>query len=558
MTGRVTAAIALLFTVAALAQEPPAPAPAPAPQPAPAETQQPANHDEFTQEVYFGKQFADMKDYAAAYKHFANADALQPDNPGVLYNMGVLLAKAGRYSEAQSKVDRYNQLYPNGAEKALIRSLQFALNFQRELQKQRQADQSYSELFTRGRFFYSRNDLTVALKQFQDAEQQRPADAAAVFNQAVIFEKMGDFAKAAERFHRYGDLEADADAKTSAQQRLLLLESEIEDMKVKIVCAFCGYRLHLGALWCPRCWHGPYLTTQPVWSSRPCVEGASATRTTYASANFAKNDTLPCLFDGSLREALRYSPAKQRMIQDARKAEGWTYNGEIIQGLRDQLRYVQGPEYLERIIAPATGETLNFVAHKSGETWLLDREEMLIDGIKFTSRYSFDPQNRISQQIVDYQNTAGCNHLITMTATYKYNGDVFTGATIRGGYEGFVPEGSPKMDWTVNVAETYDANGRVTREDVALATMEKKYMSKPVGKLRDELSNFYDGWHVNQPIANIMTKGDICALSGTAYVGNPIDLRPFYAMSPNLGMVLPLGVTKASVALTYPDSFSAR
>jgi len=71
--------------------------------------------EEFVKAVYFGKKFADRKDYAAAYENYAKADALQPDVPAVLYNMGVLLARTGRFSEAQSKVDRYNQLFPNGA-----------------------------------------------------------------------------------------------------------------------------------------------------------------------------------------------------------------------------------------------------------------------------------------------------------------------------------------------------------------------------------------------------------------------------------------------------------
>src|ERR1700720_230515 len=93
---------------------PPVPAPTTA-QPTTSAAMPPS--EEFVKAVYFGKKFADIKDYANAYQQFAKADALQPDVPGVLYNMGVLLARAGRYSEAQAKVDRYNQLFPAGAEK---------------------------------------------------------------------------------------------------------------------------------------------------------------------------------------------------------------------------------------------------------------------------------------------------------------------------------------------------------------------------------------------------------------------------------------------------------
>src|SRR4028119_2166991 len=111
-----------------------------------------AQEEDFTRAVFFGKKFAEMGDYASAYDNLAKADALEPDDPAVLYNMGVVLARAGRYSEAQVKVDRYLQLFPAGAEKANIQKLQLELEFQRELQKKRQADQEYAELFNRAKF----------------------------------------------------------------------------------------------------------------------------------------------------------------------------------------------------------------------------------------------------------------------------------------------------------------------------------------------------------------------------------------------------------------------
>ena len=241
-------ALAVLLCVAnaALAQAPPAAVPSPTPA-----AVSPAG-DEFAKAVFFGKKFFEMKDYTTAYQQFAKADALQPDQPGVLYDMAMLLARAGRFSEAQAKVDRYNQLFPAGAEKPLVARLQLELEFQRELQKKRQADGEYAELFTRGRFLYAKNDLTAALKLFQDAEQKRPNDPAAVFNEGVIYEKMGDFVKAEDRYHRYEDFVNDPDEKAGVDQRLLVLDSEIEDMKAKVICPFCGLRLPLGATWCPR------------------------------------------------------------------------------------------------------------------------------------------------------------------------------------------------------------------------------------------------------------------------------------------------------------------
>ncbi|MDP9361884.1 MAG: tetratricopeptide repeat protein [Acidobacteriota bacterium] len=521
--------------------------------------------EEFVKAVYFGKKFADMKDYVTAYQQFAKADALQPDVPGVLYNMGVLLARAGRYSEAQAKVDRYNQLFPSGAEKPLVVKLQLELEFERELQKKRQIDEEYTAIFTRGRFLYGKGDLPAALKLFQDAEQQRPTDPAAVFNQAVVYEKLGDLTKASERFHRYEELEPEANAKSAADQRLLGIESEMSDMKTKIVCPFCGFRLPIGATWCHHCWHGPYLTSQAVWSSRPCADGATATRVTYYPDNrFAKNESLPCLFNGTMLDALRYTPARQHQVQEARKAEGWSYNGDIIQSWHDrqgnEIRYVQGSDYLEKITSPSSGDVLLFAAHKAadGGIWLLDREDVVIDGQKYTSHYTFDAQNRIAQQQVVYQNAAGCNDVITMTAGATYANNALAGLKIRWGYTGTVVQGSPRMDWEANIAYAYDANDRLTKEELAVASMAKTYMERPYGAERQEIATMYPGMRVRKPIDRILSLGDRCATSGTLLLGNPIDLRPFYALTPNLAMVLGNGVTRATVSFTYPDSYKVR
>ena len=555
------------------AQTPPPDAPAPA-----APASQPAVHppasasgsaampfsEDFTKAVFFGKKFADMRDYAAAYQQFAKADALQPDQAPVLYDMAVVLARSGRYSEARSKADRYLQLYPNGPEHALISKLQLELEFQRELQKRRQADQEYAELFGRGKFLYAKNDLEGALKQFQDAEQRKPTDAAAVFNQAVVYEKMADFTHAAERFHHYEELEGDAAQKTATDQRILGIESEIGDMKTKIVCPFCGLRLLIGQLWCPRCWHGPYLTAAPVWSSRPCVEGATATRAlSYSDGRFARNDVLPCLLNGTMLEALRYTAARQRAIQDARKSEGWSYSGDIIQGWKDKLgsevRFIQGPDYLEKTVTSA-GDLLLYASHKGSDSnlWVLDREDLLIDGQKFTNHYTFDAQNRLAQQQVEYQNTAACNHLITSTADYTYVNDALTLVRISGVYDGYTTEGLPHTNWQANVTYAYDAASRVAKEELALTAFDKTYTTKPYGAQRDEIQKIYPSVRYKRPMENLMRTGDLCGAAGSTILGNQIDLRPFYAVSPNLAIALGFGVTRASVTFTYPDSYKVR
>jgi YD repeat-containing protein len=523
--------------------------PQPAPQAAPQAT------EEFTKAFFFGRKFADMKDYPSAFDQFKKADALQPDNPAVLYDMAVVLAKAGRYSEAQTKTDRYMQLFPAGNERPLIQKLQLELEFQRELQKKRQADESYADLFNRGKFLYGKGDLDASLKTFLDAESQRPNDAAAVYNEALIYEQQGDLQKAAERYRRYSDIEADTDAKGAASQRLIAVDSELEDMKTKIVCTFCGLKLPIGATWCPRCWHGPYAVTSAIWNSRPCVDGATATRASYyADGRFARNDSLPCLFAGTMLEALRYSPTKQRAIQGARKAEGWTYNGDVIQALDDKIRFVQGSDYLEKITSPATGEILSYAAHAAGErNWLLDREDVVIEGQKYATRYTYDANNHVTQQQVDFQNAAACNHLISETADFTYSGEQLAQVKMHGGYDGFPTEGAPRVDWDATAAYTYDANGRLTKEDLSIASFTKTYMQKPVGAWRDEVSKLYIDWRVKRPIESLARRGDLCETNGTLVIGNPIDLRPFYLMSPNLAMTVPYGVVRASVSFTYPE-----
>ena len=520
----------------------------------------PNGADEFARAVYFGKSFFGMKDYVSAYDQFVRADAMQPDQSAILYNMALLLAKTGRFSEAQVKVDRYVQLYPEGAEKQLVSQLQLTLEFQRELQKKRQVDQEYSDLFTKGRFLYGRNDLDAALKLFQEAEQRRSSEPAAIFDQAVIHEKLGDFTKAAERYRRYLELESDAEAKGAIDQHVVALESEIEDMRTKIVCSFCGHRLASGATWCHRCWHGPYLTTSANWNSRPCVDGATATRSTFFNGDrFNRNESLPCLFNGPMAEALRYSPARQKAIQKTRKAEGWTYVGEVIQGWRNrdgsEIRYAQGTDYLEKIDSSSGGEILNFNAHRAGDGWLLDREDWIIDNQRYTSRFTFDADNRIAQQQVEYQNSAACNHLITTSADYLWESGKLAGATIKGGYDGFVSEGSPRTEWQVAIVNSFDESGRVAKEDLTVTSFSKTYMTKPVGPEREQVKAMYPAMRVKRPLPDLLQTGDLCGVSGGRYIANFIDLRPFYAISPNLNLVLPNGVTRATVTLAYPSTF---
>jgi tetratricopeptide (TPR) repeat protein len=546
-----------LLPFAVFAQEPPAPAPeTPAPAPA-AQATAPAPADgaadEFTTAVYYGKKFFELNDYASAFEQFAKADALRPDQAAVLYDMALTLAKAGRYAEAQVKADRYTQLFPQGAEKSLIQRLQLDLGFQRVLKDKRKADEDYVDLFGRASFLYSKNELADALAIFRQAETLRPTDPAAVYNQAIVLQKQGELTKAVERYRHYAELERDPEQRATVDQRVFAIEKELEEMRTMIVCPFCGHKLPQTAHWCHRCWHGPYDVKSAVWNSRACGEGASATRTTYYSDNrFEKNDVLPCLFqNGTMLETLRYTPQRQRAIQDARKAEGWTYNGEVIQGFADKVRYQQGGEYLEKVTA-SSGEILTFVAHKAGEGfYLLDREDLVIDAQKYTARYTFDANNRIAHEQVEYQNAAACNHLIGMTADYVYQNDALMQVNLQGGYEGFAAEGSPKTEWAATVAYAYDEQSRVQKEELTVTKFQKTYAQRPQGELREEVKTLYMTMRPKQPV-DLLRVGDLCATSGNVMIGNLIDLRPFYAMSPNLAVALPRGVVRAVVSFTYP------
>jgi tetratricopeptide (TPR) repeat protein len=506
--------------------------------------------DEASKEVMFGRKYFELGEYGSAYDHFAKADALRADQPALLYDLALALTKAGRYAEAQTKVDRYLQLFPGGAEKPLITKLMFELEFQRELQKKRQAEQEYVDLFNRASFAYARGELDAALKLFQQAEQVRATDAAAIFNQGMTLEKQGELAKAVERYKKSAELEPNA----AADQRVLALEHELEEMRTKIVCSFCGTKLPIGTTWCPRCWHGPYVNSG-IWDSRVCSGPAKTSRTTYfAGDRVAKVEELGCLLEGSsLVEALRYTPAKQRAIQDARKAEGWTYSGSALAALRDQLVYVQGADYLESVTATPTGETLNYAAHDGGGgVWLLDREDLAVDAMRYTNHYAYDEANRIAQETVDYQNPAGCNHIITIKADFSYARQLLLSAKISGGYEGLPAEGSPSTKWQATVAYTWDPNdpaGHLMKEELAVTSWVKIYQQRPAGALRDEMQLVYPTMKPKQPLDGFL-RGDVCALNGTYGLLNPVDLRALYVMSPNLSFLLPNGVNRAVVTFS--------
>jgi Flp pilus assembly protein TadD len=85
-TARIALLATFLFALSAFAQE-----------------QVPAagSADDFSKATFFGARFFELNDFASAYEQFARADAINPDQPAIIYNLALLLAKLGRFSEAQ-------------------------------------------------------------------------------------------------------------------------------------------------------------------------------------------------------------------------------------------------------------------------------------------------------------------------------------------------------------------------------------------------------------------------------------------------------------------------
>lgn len=514
---------------------------------------------EFEKAVLFGKRFNEIGDYRASWEHFDAADRIFSDQPGVLFNLSVLLIRLGRFSEAQAKVNRYQNLYPEGEEIARVKMLQYELDFQRELEKRQQVAKNYVELFNRSRFDLANGNFTSALEILDQASQQRPNDPAVAYNQALAFEKLGQFTKATEQFRRYLELSTGDANKNEIDQRLFRLESEVNDMQTKFVCSFCGHKLPLGATWCHRCWHGPYLFDSPQWNSRPCAVGATATRTTfYQDGRFGSNEELACMVKGGLmKDVLRYTPERQKAIQNARRAEGWTYENDMLKekviGSLAVVQLDQGTDYLERLRALGSGNVLSYQATRQDNEWLLQAEDLVFDGVEFVKNYTYAGKN-ISQEKVTYQNRAACDHVITIIATYQYTAGRLGGVQFSGGYTGFRAEGIPLVEWQGNLVFTYDDKGRLEKEDFTVGSFTKNYTEKPGSETRKLIKDIYPSFRPKKPM-DVMRTGDLCGMSGNRRLGNQIDLRPFYTISPSFPTLLPFGTQRMTIDYTYPDDY---
>jgi tetratricopeptide (TPR) repeat protein len=519
--------------------------------------------EEFTRAIAFGKRYAAVPDTKAALEYYLRADGIFPDQPGVLYNLAILMVKEGRYADAQSRVDRYLALYPTGPEVETIHKLQTELDFQRDFDKRQQETKNYVELFNRGRYNLARGEYEQALRIFDEAAAKQPNDPAVAYNQALAYEQTGDFVRATEFLRRYLALTPSPEDKNDVDAKLFRLEAEISDMRTKFICPYCGVKLENGATWCHRCWHGPYLFGEAAWNSRPCLEGATATRTMYyLDGRFGGNELLSCLSkEGRYGEALAYSPARQKTIRAARKLEGWVYDGDYLveKKVGDQKVVVleQGPESLQRLLAPVTGDVLDYEAARAGAgSWNLVKEQVVIDGVTYAKTYSYDAAGKLAREVVAYQNCGACDHLIQMSADYARNeSGVLQSVKLGGGYTGLQVEGSPTVAWTGTLGFTYDDKGRVLREEFALSSFTKTYAEKSkADQIRDEIKAFYPQMKWKQPI-DLTRTGDYCGSAGSQRLSNRIDLRPFYTVSPSLPILLPAGVARMTVDYTYPESY---
>jgi len=62
-----------------------------------------------------------------------------------------------------------------------------------------------------------------------------------------------------------------------------------------------------------------------------------------------------------------------------------------------------------------------------------------------------------------------------MTADYVCQNDALSAVNIKGCYEGYPAEGSPKTDWQATVSFAYDPAARVTKEDLAITSFAKMF-----------------------------------------------------------------------------------
>ena len=511
--------------------------------------------EEFMNAVDFARRFFNVGNYDAALTYCDKADSVFADQPGVLYNTALVLVRLGRYDDAQQRLDRYRLLHPSGRDIETVKSLQRDIQFALEMRRTEKQQSDYRAAFSRARFLYQSGQHREALDAFRDAERLYPNDPPLLINEALLYEESGNLEKAAELYKRY--MNTASSSRAEYESRVFKLERDIVDSRTQMMCPFCGQKLQPGSRWCHRCWHGPYDTTEGSLNARACGAGVNTTRTFYdATSKVRSSDQLSCLYPGkSLTDFLQYHPNRRAAIRAARTSEGWSYSSEDALELRQadkksELHLVQGA-YLQSVEDLRTGEKYPFTAHITRDSiWLLDSEVFTTADQHFSKSYGYDGDGRLTHEQVAYDSIAG-GHLITYDVAYTNGDSGPVAATIKGGYDGARPEGSPQVRWEVGITRTFDSAGRLSREELQVRSFQKTYTAKPYGAIGRELRQTYQSLRPNRPI-DLRATGDVIGTAGTNRLVEPIDLRPLYTLSPALAIVLTDGVVRISVDYTYP------
>jgi tetratricopeptide (TPR) repeat protein len=523
---------------------------------APAGAQATDPRDEFATAADFGRRFFEAHNYAASLTWFEKAESIVHDQPAILFNTALVLVKLQRYDEAQRRLDRYLLLYPQGQEIQPVKALQREVQFGIEVRRREQQDNEYKTLFSRARALSEKSLRREALDVFHQAEQINADDPALYYDEAVLNEDEDDLEKALRLYKRY--LQTNPANAPALQARLVDLEREIGYTRTKLLCPFCGAILPAGAHWCHRCWHGPYDLTSAGWSTRGCDAHVAVTRS-FENANekVRTPEAVPCLYPGTaLRDFLQYRPSRRVTVLEARSNAGWVFDKDgVLESRRSasgvELALQQG-DYLRRVDNLVTGEVFHYRAHATADgIWLLDVQPFLAGEQPFVISRTFDNDGRLQHEDVTYD-SAGCHHAVTVSAVYTYSGDAVTSAHFTGGYDGYRVEGLPQVRWEANLNRTFDASGRLTREDLAVTSFQKTWGAKPQGTISDEVRRYYTALKVRKP-TDIRSLGDVCAVNSGGFVDEAIDLRPFFVVAPAVAVRLNRGETRAVINYTYAD-----
>ena len=511
--------------------------------------------EEFFTAADFGRRFFEAGNFAASLTWFEKAESIIRDQPAILLNTALVLLKLQKFDEAQQRLDRYFLLYPQGQEIQSAKALQRDLQFAQEAGRWEKREMEYKTLFGRARALSDKGLRREALDAFRQAEQIHADDPALSHNEAVLNEEEGNLEDALRLYKRYVQLDP-ANA-SPIHARLIDLEREIGYTRTKLVCPFCGNILPAGARWCHRCWHGPYDVTSAGWNARACDAHVVATRSFQdALGKTRANEPVGCAYPGAaLRDWVQYTPARRSAVLEARKSEGWTFATDVLESQRSasgvELALRQG-EYLERVDNLSTGEVFGYRAHATADgVWLLDVQPFSTGDQLFLINRTFDSDGRVQREEVTYE-SAGCHHTVTASATYTYTADVATSVHFTGGYDGYRVEGFPQTRWDATLNRTLDSSGRLTREDLLVTSFQKTWNGKPQGTVSDEVRRYYTNLKVRKP-TDMKASGDVCAFDGGKAVEEPIDLRPFFVVSPAVAVRLARGDTRVVVDYTYSE-----